>query len=51
MIKMIVLILNREKKHFTMPVLREVSRKTILGKSGLSDYSLNCYGGCVFPAG
>ncbi|HUI91537.1 MAG TPA: radical SAM protein [Chitinivibrionales bacterium] len=28
------------------PVVREILCKTILSKSGLSDYSLNCYGGC-----
>ena len=28
------------------PVLREIQCKSILSKSGLSDYSLNCYGGC-----
>jgi DNA repair photolyase len=27
-------------------VLREIQCKSILSKSGLSDYSLNCYGGC-----
>ena len=29
------------------PVLRETPCKTILGKSGIGDYALNCYGGCV----
>ena len=29
------------------PVVRETPCKTILNKSGISDYSLNCYGGCV----
>lgn len=29
------------------PVVREAPCKTILGKSGISDYSLNCYGGCA----
>ncbi len=28
-------------------VIRETPCKTILGKSGISDYSLNCYGGCA----
>jgi DNA repair photolyase len=28
------------------PVLREIQCKSILSKSGLTDYSLNCYGGC-----
>jgi DNA repair photolyase len=28
------------------PVIRETPCKTILGKSGIGDYSLNCYGGC-----
>lgn len=27
-------------------ILREIQCKSILSKSGLSDYSLNCYGGC-----
>lgn len=29
------------------PVIRETPCKTILGKSGIGDYSLNCYGGCA----
>jgi DNA repair photolyase len=29
------------------PVVREVVCKTILNRSGLSDYSLNCYTGCT----
>jgi DNA repair photolyase len=29
------------------PVLREIACKTILNRSGLSDYSLNCYTGCA----
>lgn len=28
------------------PVVREVACKTILNRSSISDYSLNCYGGC-----
>ena len=31
----------------TPPVVRETPCKTILNRSGISDYSLNCYGGCV----
>ncbi len=30
-----------------MPVVREVACKTILNRSALSDYSLNCYTGCT----
>ena len=30
----------------SQPVLREIQCKSILSKSGLSGYSLNCYGGC-----
>jgi DNA repair photolyase len=30
-----------------VPVVREVPCKTILNRSGLSDYSLNCYTGCA----
>ena len=29
------------------PIVREVACKTILNRSGLSDYSLNCYTGCA----
>lgn len=29
------------------PVIRETPCKTVLGKSGITDYSLNCYGGCT----
>lgn len=29
------------------PVIRETPCKTVLGKSGIGDYSLNCYGGCA----
>lgn len=29
------------------PVIRETPCKSILGKSGISDYALNCYGGCA----
>lgn len=29
------------------PVIRETPCKTVLGKSGITDYSLNCYGGCA----
>ena len=29
------------------PIVREVVCKTILNRSGLSDYSLNCYTGCA----
>jgi len=29
------------------PIVRETPCKTILGKSGISDYSMNCYGGCA----
>jgi DNA repair photolyase len=29
------------------PIVREVACKTILNRSGLSDYSLNCYTGCT----
>lgn len=29
------------------PVVREVTCKTILNRSSLGDYSLNCYGGCT----
>ena len=29
------------------PVIRETPCKTILNRSGISDYSLNCYGGCT----
>jgi hypothetical protein len=28
------------------PIVRETVCKTILNRSGLSDYSLNCYTGC-----
>jgi DNA repair photolyase len=31
----------------TNPIVREVVCKTILNRSGLSDYSLNCYTGCT----
>jgi DNA repair photolyase len=31
----------------TEPIVREVVCKTILNRSGLSDYSLNCYTGCT----
>lgn len=30
-----------------MPVAREIIAKTILGKSGISDYCVNCYTGCM----
>lgn len=30
-----------------MPAIREVQAKTILGKSGISDYCVNCYTGCL----
>lgn len=30
-----------------MPVPREILAKTILGKSGISDYCVNCYTGCT----
>jgi DNA repair photolyase len=33
------------------PVIREVPCKTILNRSGISDYSLNCYGGCAHACG
>lgn len=29
------------------PVVREVACKTVLNRSSLGDYSLNCYGGCA----
>jgi DNA repair photolyase len=29
------------------PIIRETPCKTLLGKSGISDYSMNCYGGCA----
>jgi hypothetical protein len=29
------------------PIVRETVCKTILNRSGLSDYSLNCYTGCT----
>lgn len=29
------------------PVIRETPCKTVLGRSGIGDYSLNCYGGCA----
>ena len=32
---------------FTNPIVRETVCKTILNRSGLSDYSLNCYTGCT----
>ena len=31
----------------TEPVIREIVCKTILNRSELSDYSLNCYTGCT----
>jgi DNA repair photolyase len=30
-----------------MPALREIIAKSILGKSGISDYCVNCYTGCM----
>ena len=32
---------------FTNPIVRETVCKSILNRSGLSDYSLNCYTGCT----
>lgn len=29
------------------PMIRETPCKTVLGRSGIGDYSLNCYGGCA----
>ena len=29
------------------PIIRETPCKTVLNRSGISDYSLNCYGGCT----
>lgn len=30
-----------------MPAIREIQAKTILGKSGIQDYCVNCYTGCL----
>jgi len=32
---------------YTNPIVCEIVCKTILNRSGLSDYSLNCYTGCT----
>ncbi len=39
--------MNPESGHANRPVIREVACKTVLNRSAISDYSLNCYTGCA----
>jgi len=39
------------RSHFPVPVVREITCKSVLNKCSIGDYSLNCYVGCAHGCG